>query len=227
MSETSTLSALVQRVVTRLSMVPGVSVQVYAEDQIAEMIQHKFDTIRDMVWWDDMMTYVTVTQDANGRPVENVVRQLPSVPVGDEIVINKYSDIQLVWAPNKREPLPGIARRDNPSGVLRQGDTCYKLPDATKVIRFAPFRPGITMNMRVKTFYGRFAADDIVPFDDQALILGAAYDYLEDDGTNPGQIDKFRVLYTSRMDQLLSAHNDEDIPLHPMRHPDASGYQVV
>jgi hypothetical protein len=70
----ATLSNLVQRCVTRLSMVNGVAVQVYAEDRLAEMIWHKFVMVRDELWWDEFMDYVTLTQDVNGRPTELVVR---------------------------------------------------------------------------------------------------------------------------------------------------------
>ena len=45
--------------------------------------------------------------------------------------------------------------------------------------------------------------------------LGATYDYLEDDGTNPGQTEKFRNFYNDRLRQLLSQENDEEIPIAP------------
>jgi len=222
-----TLVDLVQRTVTRLSMVPGVAVQVYAEDRIAEMIQHKFETIRDMLWWDDFMEWQTLTQDVDGRPVENVVREMPAAPVGNEIVINQFQDIQFAWKPDCAIPLKSMPRRTNPSGFFRVGSTVFTAPDQQKVLRFVPYTAGQLMMVRYKMWYGTFNPDDEVPMDDQVLILGACYDYLEDDGTNPGQIEKFFNYYNQRLQQLLSQENDREIPLSPQGYQEAGGWQTV
>lgn len=222
-----TLTDLVQRAVTRLSMVSGVAVQVYAEDRLAEMIQHKFDTVRDMLWWDDLMEWQTLVQDTDGRPVENVVRELPLSPVGDEIVINQYKDIQYAWHPERRDPLKSMSKRTNPRAAMREGNTLYRVPDSAKVIRFLPIEPGLEMMVRYRKWYDRFEPQDIVPMDDQLMILGAVYDYLEDDGTNAGQTEKFRNYYNDRLAQLVSQENDEEITLTPQPWMSSSGWQVV
>lgn len=224
---TNTLSNLVQRTVTRLSMVPGVAVQVYAEDRIAEMIQHKFEIVRDMLWWDDMMEWVEVTQDASGRPTENIVRELPDVPVGDEIVINQYKDIQHAWHPSRSSPLKSLPKRDNPRNIMVPGESVFRAPDPVSVIRFLPYSPGTRMTLRYRKWYGTFLPDQVVPMDDQLLILGAAYDYLEDDGTNSGQTEKFRNYYNDRLRQLLSQENDEEIVLSSRHHSNTRNWQML
>ena len=83
------------------------------------------------------------------------------------------------------------------------------------------------MTLRVKRYYPFFDAQDVVPMDDQVLILGAAYDYLEDDGTNAGQTEKFRNLFNDRLRQLKSEENDREIPLAPQPYIDSTGYQVI
>ena len=224
----ATLTELVQRTVTRLSMVSGVAVQVYAEDRIAEMIQYKFDTVRDMLWWDDMMEWQELTQDAYGRPVENVVRAMPDTPVGDEIVIAKFQDIQYAWSPFATRPLADLPRRTNPTCFYRNGGvSVFKAPDQAKVIRFLPATPGQVMTVRYRKTYSRFNPDDVVPMDDQLMILSACYDYLEDDGTNPGQTEKFRNFSNDRLRQLLSQENDREIPIHPQGGQLSGGWQVV
>lgn len=223
----NTLSDLVQRTVTRLSMVPGVAVQVYAEDRIAEMIWHKYLMCRDELWWDELMDHVQLTQDDNGRPMENVVRELPDSPVGDEIVINRYQDIQFAWSPNIRGPLKRMSSRYNPAGYTRQGRTMWLGPDSAKVVRFYQHTPGLTMTLRYKRYYPYFGPTDIVPMDDQLMILGAAYDYLEDDGTNAGQTEKFRNLFNERLMRLKSQENDEEIPLSPAPYSSNDGWIVV
>lgn len=224
---TQTLTQLVQRTITRLSMVPGVAVQVYAEDRLAEMIWHKFTVVRDELWWDDYMEVTTLTQDSQGRPIEHVVRELPLLPLGDEIVIHSYNDVQHAWAPNRRSPLRSAPARSNPAGLLRQGSTLYRMPDSVKVIRFAPFTQGMPMSVRYKRWYSRFLPNDTVPMDDQLLILGACYDYLEDDGTNPRQAEKFGALFNDRLGQLKSGENEREIALSPVHAPSSNGWQTV
>lgn len=211
-----TFADLITRTITRLSMVPGYGVQTYAEDQIAEMLYHKFITARDMVWWDDMMQTLDFTVDQYGYADENIVRELPDVPVGDEVVINKYADIQYIWPTNSNTPLKARPRRANPR--RRPLGTCRQLvaPNYDNVFEIVGASAGETFTIRWKTYYPFFGAADYVPFDDQALILGACWDYLEDDGSNPMQIEKFRNLYIQRMDQLVSAENDEELDIGAM-----------
>lgn len=223
-----TMSNLIQDTITRLSMVAGVSVQVYSENRIAMMIQHKFEIVRDMLWWDDMMVWQELTQGADGRPVENVVRALPDVPVGTEIVINQYKDIQYAWDNTHSNPLKSLPKRLNPRAVMREGKTLYRVPDEASVIRFLPFYSGKQMMVRYKKHYGVFGPADIVPMDRELLIAGACYDYLEDDGTNPGQTDKFRNFYNDRLTQLVKQENDEEIAIGPQPWINTDGkYQVV
>ncbi len=223
----STLSELVQRCVIRLSMVSGIGVQVYAEDRLAEMIWHKFVMVRDELWWDDLMTYSQLTQDANGRPVENVVRALPVAPIGDEIVIAKYADIQWAWHPQRRDPLKSVSRRENPIAYMQSGVTLWKAPDQAKVVRFYRVEPGTVMMVRHRQAYTYFQPDDVVPMDEEILILGAVYDYLEDDGTNPGATEKFMNFFNDRMRQLKDDENNEDVQISPGLAPNSSGWQVL
>lgn len=209
-------------------MVPGVAVQIYAEERIAEMIRHKFIMVKDELWWDDMMVYQSLTQAADGRPTENVVNAFPPVLFGDEIVIERFKDIQYAWRANERDPLKSWPRRANPHGVLRTGRTMYTLPDTQKVLRFVPFEVGRQMVIRYRKSFDEFTPTSVVPMDEQLLILGAAYDYLEDDGANPGQTEKFLNMFNDRLRQLKSLENDAEIPLHPVIAPQTSGgYQVL
>lgn len=211
----ATFEDLIVRTITRLSMVPGYGVQTYAEDQIAEMIYHKFISARDELWWDDLMAYATLTTDADGAPTQNVVRALPAIPVGDEIVIHKYSDIQYSWYENDSRPLAGVPRSVNPVTLSSHTRTGRKMmgPHEAKVVKWYGVRAGSQMTVRYRKYFPMFAQEDEVPFDEQLLILGAAWDYLEDDGSNPQQIEKFRNLYIKRFDQLARSENNESIPI--------------
>lgn len=222
-----TLAQIVTRCTVRLSMVSGVGVQIYAEDRLADMVQSVFTQVRDMMWWDDLMQYATLTQDANGRPIENVVSSMPLAPIGDEIVINKFSDIQYVWTGRRRDPLKDLPRRGNPAAALKPGTTLYKLADTQKVIRVAPYEPGTLFTIRYKVAPPEFNADTVIPFDSEVLMLGAVYEYLEDDGTNPGQIEKYRNNYNARLQSLVAEENEKEIPLTPLPFVDNDGWIEV
>lgn len=222
----ATLIELTQRVITRLSMIPGPAVQLYAEDRIAEMIYHKFVVIRDELWWDDLMEYMQVTLDANGRPVDDIRRTPPLIDVPGITIINKYQDIQHAWADGQRDPMPRLPGRTNVSTMWRGSRPVYRGPDQQKVIRFYPAVAGASVLLRYKTYVPFPQPDGVLPFDEQALILGACYDYLEDDGSNPSQIEKFLNLYAQRVSQLKSQENSGEIPLSPVGWTN-SDYQVV
>ena len=205
---------LIQRTITRLSMVAGPAVQLYAEDRIAEMIYHKFLVVRDEQWWEDFMTEVLLTIGLDGRPVDNVVRTLPIVPIGDEIVINSHRDIEHVWAENRNRPLPRLPSRSNRWEISTTGSPRYWSGDPLKTLRVYPYGDGARLiNVRYKVYFPMFAPEDEVPMDDQLLILGACYDYLEDDGSNPSQIEKFRTLFQQRLSRMRSNENAGDVSL--------------
>ena len=68
-----TLSQLTQRVIHRLSMFRGTSVQVYAEDRIAQMILDNYTLAFDSFEWSNLQTWYKFTLvGINGWAVENV-----------------------------------------------------------------------------------------------------------------------------------------------------------
>lgn len=207
----ATFEELISRTITRLSMVPGAGVQTYAESQIGEMIYHKFETARISAWWDDLMVYQELSTDADGVPTNTIVREYtdPNDPK-DEILIHSYTDIQHAWETGQKHPLPTTPRRVNPSATV-YGKRVE--PHAEKVVKFRNGGDGEKFMIRYRQWYPMFLAQDTVPFDEQLLILGACWDYLEDDGTNPAQTEKFKMLYTERMELLISAEGNEAIKL--------------
>ena len=52
--------------------------------------------------------------------------------------------------------------------------------------------------------------------DNQVLILGTCYDFLADDGSNPGAEDKFRNMFESRLRSLKNQYNNAPISLDPI-----------
>ena len=91
----STLTELVTRTADRLSMVAGTGVQVYAEDRIAEMIQHKFDVLFDEAFWPQFLTWDILTLDGT---LGIVTKDLTNF-------IKRYEDIRVIFPQNSSTPL--------------------------------------------------------------------------------------------------------------------------
>ena len=74
--------------------------------------------------------------------------------------------------------------------------------DTAKVFRVWPRTSTGDIDVFYRTKPDTFTGDIEVDFDDQVLILGAAWDYLEDDGTNPGASEKMERMYLERSRQI-------------------------
>ena len=209
----ATLSQLIARTADRLSMVAGTGVQVYAEDRIAEMIQHKFDVLFDEVFWPQFMSWEELTLDGT---LGIVTTDLTSK-------IKRFDDIRVVFAENSNTPLTKLAGlTTNPfelSGTtpvhyepLGAGST-YK---TSRVFQLWPKASTGKIIVQYRTKPDTFVSTDEIDFDDQALILGSVFDYLEDDGTNHNASQKFQLMFEARVKQLKNLFNAAPISLDPV-----------
>ena len=194
-------------------MVSGTGVQTYAEDTIAEMIQHKFDVLFDEVFWPQFCTWYTWTLDGT----------LGVVTTDLTDIVKKYEDIQVVFAENSNTALTKLANlTTNPFTLAGTTPIHYEAlgptfsNNTTRVFRVWPLASTGDVIVRVRTKPDTFVGTDEIDFDDQALILGSVFDYLEDDGTNPNATQKFQLLFEARVNQLKDNFNDAPISLDPV-----------
>ena len=209
----STLSQLVTRTADRLSMVSGTGVQVYAEDRIAEMIQHKFDILFDEAFWPQFCQWYQWTLDGT----------LGIVTTDLTDILKRYEDIQIIFPDNSNTGLTKMSvLTTNPFELSGTTPIHYEAFAAgttyftSRVFQIWPKASTGDIVLRVRTKPDTFVAESEINFDDQALILGATYDYLEDDGTNPNATQKFQNLFESRVNQLKDTHNSAAISLDPV-----------
>jgi len=209
----STLTQLVTRTADRLSMVAGAGVQTYAEDRIAEMIQHKFDVLFDEVFWPQFLTWAEWTLDGTLGVVTTDLTDL----------VKRYEDIRVIFPENSTTPLTKIsALTTNPFELSGTTPIHYESmgPGASnktsKVFQIWPKASTGKIIIQYRTKPDTFVATDEIDFDDQALILGSVFDYLEDDGTNPNATQKFQLLFEARVQQLKNTFNSAPISLDPV-----------
>lgn len=202
----ATFNDIIQKVIVRVSQVPGTSVQTYAESRIGDMVQHKFDVLFDDFWWPQFQNWITGTLDGTLGVVTADLTNL----------IRRWQDIKRVFYDVDMVPLPQIPISVNPFSLSAGGRPRFIDPypaDASKVFRVWPNDATGTLRINYRTKPTNFVTTDTVDFDDQVLILGATYDYLEDDGTNPGATEKFRTMFEQRLRQLKTTSSEQPIPL--------------
>jgi hypothetical protein len=67
-----TLRQAIDRTLTRLQIAQGLDVQVYAEEPIKEIINHKIDALFDLAWWPQFMTYGDAISIISGSPSTDI-----------------------------------------------------------------------------------------------------------------------------------------------------------
>jgi hypothetical protein len=194
-------------------MVAGTGVQTYAEDRIAEMIQHKFDVLFEEAFWPQFCTWYEWTLDGT----------LGIVTTDLTDILKRFEDIQVIMPDNSNTAITKLASlTTNPFTLAGTTPIHYEAlgptfdNKTTRVFRIWPLASTGDIKVRVRTRPATFISTDEVDFDDQALILGATFDYLEDDGTNSNATQKFQLLFEARVKQLKNTFNSAPISLDPV-----------
>ncbi len=193
-------------------MAAGTGVQVYAEDRIAEMIQHKFDVLFDEEFWPQFLTWATWTLDGTLGVI--------TTDITDEV--KRFQDLFVVFPEDSDIAITDLsALTTNPfrlAGTTPQHLQALGPTDPQKVSRLFHVWPKTAtgnLNALYRTKPDTFTGEDNIDFDDQALILGATFDYLEDDATNPNATQKFQLLFEARVKQLKKNFNKNPVSLDP------------
>lgn len=196
MAHNQLFEELIQLTIRRIGQVTGTSVQVYAEDVIGDMIQHKFDVMFEEVWWNQFLYWLDGTLDGTTGVVTVDVSAMTNPLV-------RFEDIHSIFVENSNRPLPRFPDFLNPDNVTGTTPRYVEaVGDVQKVFRVHPLTATKPIKMHYRSLPTRFVTGETVNFDSQALVLGSAYDYLEDDGTNPGATEKMSNMFESRVRQL-------------------------
>jgi hypothetical protein len=197
-----TFGDIVTKVLQRLSLVEGLDAQIYAEPRIQLAIQHKFDLIFREYWLPEYTVYQEphVLDGVNGYIVDDMTDK-----------ITDWRDLHSVFHENSHKQMPRA-----PMSV-RDIDITYPSirPAATvsgHMFRVVPHNTAGIVYVTYRSKPPDFQEDsDPIYLDTQLLLLGTCWDVLEDDGTNPGASDKFRMLFQDALTQFnRQQHN---IPL--------------
>ena len=189
-----TLQNLTQKTIKKLSLYSGTDVQIYAEDRIADMLIDAYNELIDERFWSDCMQW----REFNLTGAEGIV----SETVSD--YINNINDIECIFSEyNKRTQLRKAHNTTIPQTIEGNVPQLYiKSPNVNKVFAVIPFTSTGKLYVRYRTRLTNIYPQDIVPFDNLALIYKVCWQYTTDDGSNPAEQQKFMKLFEDRMREL-------------------------
>jgi len=188
-----TFGDIVTKVLQRLALVEGLDAQIYAEPRIQLAVQHKFDMIFREYWLPDYTTY------QEPHTLDGVTGTITDA-LDDKL--KDWRDLHSVFWEGSHKPLP-IAPMN-----VRDIDINYPSlrplgNNKTKWFRVLPVNTIGKVYVTYRTKPNDFEEDsDEIFMDTQLLMLGTCWDVLEDDGTNPGASDKFRILFQDALSQF-------------------------
>ena len=204
MSRILTLTEIAQKVTRRLSLYPGTGVQLYAEDRIKDMIQSTFEFIFDDYFWPQFCSWNQWT--LNGTTGE--------VTADISAILKRWEDLSAVMRDGSNKKLPRVPDGMNPFTITGETPRFIEPYNANgRIFRVWPLECVTDIVAYVRTIPDEYVDDDVIDFDSEALILGATYHILEDDGTVPGGIEKYRSLFERRVSQLKVNVDQMPIPL--------------
>lgn len=183
---------IIQKVLQRLALVEGLDAQIYAEPRIQLAVQHKFDLLFREYW---IPEYTTWQEEMALDGTNGVVTADLSTRIKD------MRDLHSVFHEGSSKPMP-LAPRN-----VRDIDISYPsirqlATNKTKWFKVLPASTSGKVWISYRTKPNDFEKDgDEIHMDTQLLLLGTCWDVLEDDGTNPGASDKFRILFQDALSQ--------------------------
>lgn len=197
-----TLTQLTQRVIQRLSMYTGTSVQVYAEDRIAQMILDNYTLAFDDFDWQCLSFWKKYTLSGmEGKVVETVSNDIVS-----------FDDILCITTDSTyKNPLRNLHHSTNPALITGTVPQYYQeSDDANKVFEVLPHESvgEVYVCSKGRMNVNRLVTpEEIIPFDADYLVYATCADYLADDDSSKIQLDKFMKLRDNRMKQLKDIDN--------------------
>jgi hypothetical protein len=188
-----TFGDLVTKVLQRLALVEGLDAQIYAEPRIQLAIQHKFDLIFREYWIPEYMTYQEphVLDGVNGFIVTDTTS-----------LIKDWRDLHSVFHEGSHKPMP-LAPMNVRHTNINYPSICPAGMNSAKLFKVLPPTTTGVVYVTYRTKPDDFEEDsDEIFMDTQLLLLGSCWDVLEGDGTNPGESDKFKMLFQDALSQF-------------------------
>jgi hypothetical protein len=206
-----TLSELVLDVHKRLSMAPGTSVQTYAEDHTASLVQEEFDLLarEQGYWWPHLMEWYVSSLDGTTGLCVDVINA-----AGVDRV--EHRDLRFVYHGSNQRPTPILPSTNLNPYTMSTGKRYIEYRnDSSKLFRTWPLTTTGAVYVHIRRLPTEFAAADTVPFDDATLMNKVAWRLATNDGDNVNQGIMFLNNFEAAFQAVKLAYNEPPIDLDP------------
>lgn len=187
----ATVTDLLNRIETRLSLLGGLDVQTYGQPKIVNIIQDAFDVVyRKTFWKRHRLTSTWALSASTGM-----------VTIDLSALIVDNNDIDNIWVPSYQSPLAEAPSDINPSMIYAP---CFAFNgDPTKLFTVYPIGGQSQVIVRYRTAPADFKLSDDVPFDANFIMHEACAQYLIMEGANTTAAKDERDKAEKRLTYLL------------------------
>ena len=207
-----TIDSLVTRIVILLGQVPGsANVTQYAVPKVKEFIRQRYEQLWIENTWIHLQRQVTITYTSG------VPSPLPSSYI---TTYNDITGIYIISSPNYSvKPLPQLPLDVN-SNLFKGSAPRFVVPNSTYIFSLIPSTIADNTQLIMQYKYGSpgildlASGSSILPLDDLLIIYAVCLDYCIDDNANDLQVKNYQQKFTDRLAQLISAENNQRIPIN-------------
>jgi hypothetical protein len=191
-----TRDALVQRIISELTLVAGTSVQTYNQPIIEYKVQEVFDHLFKKRFWEHLTFTTYHTLDGAGGVITDSIEEIEDV-----------FDIQWVKRTpyEEKDTIPYVKEGIFNTNVLSYTSIPYgEAGYQNKKIIFNPLESSESIAIRARRKIDDFGNEDIVPMDYLLMLHLTAAIVLASDGSNPEAQMIQQGLFDDRYDVLVS-----------------------
>lgn len=215
MARKTTVAEAIVQVARNMSLVTGHGVQPYSEDQIIGMLEgaHQF-IVDEGPEWPDLMTPYTRTLDGTTGLITEKITDVYGALTS--------ARVKRVYHSASNRPLPIISNYSNllvntfPYGYRLLGMREETATQGKYLIQFYPNTTEGQVVIQVMEDFDLSDPKEVIPIDWWLHVYHASWQYATDDGTNMGQVEKYKNLYNIRMKQCIARLSTHSYSMDPM-----------
>lgn len=205
----TTLDQAITQVARNVSLVNGTNMTPYSDDLLVSYLHGAYVKIRDTQYWDEMhIDHIRTLDGVTGLITEGITE------------VKDWKDVVRVYHESSMTPLPKVTSYSNPliSVTLIGYKGLSKVEDPGPSFRLVQFYPLILTGrvlFQSKLSFDFTDRDLVLPVDWWLHVYHASWQFALDDGTNPGQIQKYETLFNDRMRDVKAKENSRPVSSDP------------
>jgi hypothetical protein len=207
--DTTTVAGAIQQVARHMSMVNGSGMTPYSPELVTSYLMAAHEFIKGEQPWDELeIVHIRTLDGTTGKITEGITE------------VTDWKDTIRIYHESSATPLPKVTGYNNAliatsligyKGLSRAVDP----GPAFSLVQFYPLILAGRVMFVSKTTFDFNNMDLRIPIDWWLHVYHASWQYALDDGTNPGQIKKYELLFNERMRQVKSKENGRPVSMDP------------